>query len=107
MNRPSAERQVRQCEEIRAYDGTAERTGSVVDLRVTKSGQRTCTSITDLIRKYKLFGDGLFYLPTGMWPVEVVHLELDNLKWKGLQRVFEEDERNRRVFHDAADEERS
>jgi hypothetical protein len=34
------------CEEIHAFAGSAERTGTVVELRGLKTGQRTCTSLT-------------------------------------------------------------
>lgn len=56
------ERIARVCEEIHAFAGTAERTGTKVELRSIASGQRRCTSLRDLVRKYKLYGDGLFYL---------------------------------------------
>jgi hypothetical protein len=80
------DRIVRICEEVHAYDGSAERTGTLVELRSMKSGQRTCTSLTDLIRKYKLYGDGLFYLPIGHWPGGEVVIPLDNVKWIGITR---------------------
>jgi hypothetical protein len=62
------DRIARLCEEIHAFAGTAERTGVTIELRGLKTGQRTCTSLTDLVRKYKLYGDGIFYLPVGHWP---------------------------------------
>jgi hypothetical protein len=43
--------------------GSAERTGNVIQLRGIKARNRTCTCVTDLVRKYKLYGDGVFYLP--------------------------------------------
>ena len=59
------ERIARLCEEVQAFAGSAERTGVVMELRALKNGMRRCTSVTDLVRKYKLYGDGLFYLPVG------------------------------------------
>lgn len=87
----------RTCEEVHAFAGTAERTGVVVELRSIKTGQRTCTSLTDLIRKYKLYGDGLFYLPVGHWPDREKEIPLDNVKWLGVTRAIGvQKERNRR-----------
>lgn len=87
------ERINRICEEVHAFDGYAERTGNVLEMRGLKSGKRRCTSITDLIRKYKLYGDGLFYLPAGHWPEGEARIALDNVKWIGVTRAFEERER--------------
>jgi hypothetical protein len=81
------DRIARMCEEIHAYAGSAERTGTVIELRGLKTGQRTCTSLTDLIRKYKLYGDGIFYLPVGLWPKDEKEIPLDNVKWMGVTRA--------------------
>ena len=83
------ERIVRLCEEVHAFAGSAERTGVVLELRAIKAGKRSCTSLTDLVRKYKLYGDGLFYLPVGNWPADAVTIALDNVKWVGITRAFE------------------
>lgn len=83
------DRIARTCEEIHAFDRTAERTGVVLELRSIKTGQRTCTSLRDLVRKYKLYGDGLFYLPVGHWPREQNSITLDNVKWIGITRAFD------------------
>jgi len=82
------ERIARLCEEVRAYAGSAERTGLVIELRALKVGKRRCTSIRDLVRKYKLYGDGLFYLPVGHWPSRETAIELDNVKWIGITEAF-------------------
>lgn len=82
------ERIERICEEVHAYAGTAERTGVTIELRGLKAHGRTCTSLTDLVRKYKLYGDGLFYIPVGHWPAEQPQVELDNVKWMGVTRAF-------------------
>ena len=75
------------CEEIHAFAGTAERTGVTVELRSLASGQRRCTSLRDLVRKYKLYGDGLFYLPAGHWPRGETRIPLDNVKWIGMTKA--------------------
>jgi hypothetical protein len=81
------DRIARMCEEIHAYAGSAERTGAKIELRGLKTGQRTCTSLTDLVRKYKLYGDGVFYLPVGLWPKGQTAITLDNVKWMGVTRA--------------------
>ena len=81
------ERIARICDEVHAFAGTAERTGATIELRGVRTGQRTCTSVTDLIRKYKLYGDGLFYLPLGHWPSGETSIALDNVKWIGITRA--------------------
>jgi hypothetical protein len=82
------DRIARLCEEVRAFGGTAERTGVTLELRGLKAHKRTCTSLTDLVRKYKLYGDGLFYLPAGQWPEGEAQVSLDNVKWMGAARAF-------------------
>jgi hypothetical protein len=90
------DRIARLCEEVHAFSGTAERTGAVVELRGLKAHNRTCTSLTDLVRKYKLYGDGLFYLPAGLWPVGQREITLDNVKWMGVAKAFNVRQRMRR-----------
>ena len=76
------------CEEIRVFEGTAERTGETLELRGLKSHKNGCTSMRDLVRKYKILGDGHFYLPLGNWPRGQPTVSLDNVKWIGLDRAF-------------------
>ena len=55
-------------DEIRIYEGEAERTGNTVSrdsLRHTKS---VCRSMTELARKVRRNGDGVFYLVSKAWP---------------------------------------
>lgn len=85
------DRIVHLCEEIHAFAGSAERTGTTIELRGVRTGQRTCTSLTDLVRKYKLYGDGLFYLPVGHWPKGETTIPLDNVKWIGIARAVDEE----------------
>lgn len=58
----------RECEEIHAFGRVAERTGVRIELRSLRAGQRTCTSMVNLVRKYKIHGEGYFYLPVGRRP---------------------------------------
>lgn len=76
------------CEEIRVYEGTAERTGERLELRGLKAHKNGCTSMRDLVRKYKLLGDGHFYLRAGNWPDGQPSVSLDNVKWVGLDKAF-------------------
>ena len=77
------------CEEIRVYEGMAERTGEQLELRGLKAHTNGCTSMRDLVRKYRIFGDGHFYLPRGNWPAGERTVSLDNVKWIGLDRTFQ------------------
>ncbi|HKR66498.1 MAG TPA: hypothetical protein VJZ00_22415 [Thermoanaerobaculia bacterium] len=82
------ERIRRQCDEVHAYDRVAERTGVVVEIQSLKSHMRACTSLRDLVRKYKLYGDGIFYIPVGHWPEDRRQVVLDNVKWLGMDQSF-------------------
>jgi hypothetical protein len=82
------ERIRRQCEEVHAYGGVAERTGVLVELKGLKARPNACSSMVDLVRKYKLFGDGLFYIPVGLWPAGETSVVLDNIKWMGVEKAF-------------------
>ena len=82
------EKIARLCEEIHAFAGTAERTGVKLELRSIAAGQRRCRSLRDLVRKYKLYGDGLFYLPVGHWPRREKQISLDNVKWMGVTNAL-------------------
>jgi len=42
----------------------------------------------DLVLKFKLYGDGLFYIPVGLWPRGETKVTLDNLKWIGLEKAY-------------------
>ncbi|HEX9460208.1 MAG TPA: hypothetical protein VGA84_13735 [Thermoanaerobaculia bacterium] len=77
------------CEEIRVYEGIAERTGELLELSGLKAHTNGCTSMRDLVRKYRIFGDGHFYIPRGNWPSGERTVSLDNVKWIGLDRTFQ------------------
>jgi hypothetical protein len=84
-----ADRMKQLCEEIRVFEGMAERTGEMLELRGLKAHMNGCTSMRDLVRKYRIFGDGHFYLPLGNWPTGKLSVSLDNVKWIGLDRTFQ------------------
>jgi hypothetical protein len=77
------ERVHHQCAEIHVYAGDAERTGVLIELQGLKAHRRACSSIRDLIRKYKLLGDGIFYLPVDQWPADASTITL-SAKWMGI-----------------------
>ena len=77
---------VRECEEIRVFEGVAERTGKSATFRSAKN-YPACTSFRDLVRKYNLHGDGLFYL-AGPWPSAERLIVLDNVKWRGAEAAM-------------------
>ena len=81
------ERMKRECEEIHVFGGTAERTGVRVELQGLKARPNACRSMRDLVRKYKLLGDGHFYLPVGLWPQEEESVTLGE-KWLGMEKTF-------------------
>jgi hypothetical protein len=55
-------------EEVRVYDGFAERTGAQFDKKAVRRSDGFCGSMTQFLRKARAAGDGTFYLPLGMWP---------------------------------------
>jgi len=63
-------------EEIRVYEGIAERTGVRFDRSDVRRSEGYCESLTALIRKARAAGDGTFYLPIDQWPAETERLEL-------------------------------
>ena len=63
-------------EEIRVYAGVAERTGVLFDRNDVRRSGGCCGSVTDLIRKARAAGDGVFYLPLNIWPADKERVEL-------------------------------
>lgn len=57
-----------QFDEIRVYEGVAERTGNVVNRDTVRGSKAVCRSMTELTRRARRMGDGYFYLPVLMWP---------------------------------------
>ncbi len=69
-----------QFDEIRVYEGIAERTGKTVDRAAIRTSPATCRTLAELSRSIRRLGDGLFYLPVSMWPPDVTQLSLAH-KW--------------------------
>jgi hypothetical protein len=71
-------RSKQQFDEIRVFEGVAERTGTVVDRQTIRGSGAVCGSVRELARKFRSAGDGTFYLPVLAWPEGVTRLELSS-----------------------------
>jgi hypothetical protein len=69
-------RRNQQFDEIRVYEGIAERTGTIVDRKTVRGSAAVCRSLSELTRLVRRLGDGIFYLPVSMWPEGVTQLPL-------------------------------
>ena len=63
-------------DEIRVYDGFAERTGAQFDKNDVRRSDGFCRSMTQFLHKARAAGDGTFYLPCGMWPADTERVAL-------------------------------
>lgn len=63
-------------DEIRVYEGIAERTGVRFERNEVRRSGGYCASLSELIRKARAFGDGTFYLPLNRWPPETDRVEI-------------------------------
>lgn len=69
-----------QFEEVRVYEGVAERTGNTVDRDTVRGSKAVCQSISELTRKVRREGDGVFYLSAKAWPEDTEKIVL-TAKW--------------------------
>lgn len=63
-------------DEIRVYEGVAERTGMQVERSAVRRSPGCCRSLTELIKKARGAGDGYFYLPLNLWPPDKERLAI-------------------------------
>jgi hypothetical protein len=63
-------------DEIRVYEGVAERTGNTVDRTSIRGRQGVCRSLTELTQKSRRLGDGYYYLAAAVWPPEETQIVL-------------------------------
>jgi len=63
-------------DEIRVFEGVAERTGTTVNRQTIRGREAVCRTVRDLARKSRRLGDGYFYLPVMEWPEGVTRVEL-------------------------------
>ena len=66
----------RSFDEIRVYDGIAERTGTRLDRNGIRGRRSICRSITDLAAKVRRLGDGYYYLASAAWPADAATVNL-------------------------------
>lgn len=67
-------------DEIRVFDGIAERTGVHVDRDSVRHNSGVCRSMSEMIRKARASGEGCFYLPANLWPADTEKIEI-NRRW--------------------------
>jgi hypothetical protein len=63
-------------DEIKVFEGVAERTGVTVDRSTARGSKVVCRSLTELSRKVRSQGDGHYYLASSAWPENVTRLVL-------------------------------
>jgi len=63
-------------DEIRVYEGVAERTGNCAERSSVRGRQGICRSMTELLSKARRLGDGYYYLAVTVWPAELNQIEL-------------------------------
>ncbi len=73
-------------DEIRVYAGVAERTGVHFERNAVRHSGGCCGSLTELIRKVRVSGDGTFYLPLNVWPADTERVELQK-RWVVLSSL--------------------
>jgi len=54
----------------------AERTGVRFDRKDVRRSAGYCASMTELMRKARAQGEGIFYLPLDLWPADTERLDL-------------------------------
>ena len=58
----------RSFDEIQVFEGIAERIATGVEWSAVRRSRNRCRSFQELIRKARVSGDGIFYLPLNVWP---------------------------------------
>ncbi len=70
-------------DEIRVYEGIAERTGNTFDRETVRGSKAVCHTVGELSRKVRREGDGTFYLDADAWPENESRVVLTD-KWKTM-----------------------
>ena len=83
-------------EEVRIYGAEAELTGNVVPLRGFKGRPNLARSLTDLARRHRRLGDGIFYLVDGSWPAGKTSLDLSQPYFESMTAAVEQTRLERR-----------
>lgn len=80
------------CEEIQVFDGLAERTGNTAPLRGFRGRANLASSLSDLARRYRAHGDGIYYLVEGAWPADRESVNLKQPNWVSMTHTVEASE---------------
>ena len=70
-------------DEIRVFEGIAERTGTRFDRAGVRGRRSICRSLSDLGAKVRRLGDGYYYLASAAWPADAVTVDLTRA-WEPL-----------------------
>ena len=62
--------------EVRVYEGVAERTGAQFARSEVRRSRACCKSLSELARKARASGDGDFFLPLDLWPPNTERVDL-------------------------------
>lgn len=87
---------MKEYDEVHVFDGISERTGTIVEVPGSSRHLRACSSLTDLIRKYHLYGDGHYYLRPKQWPGEETSIDLRRPYWPSMEEAVEKTRELRR-----------
>lgn len=63
-------------DEVKVFDGIAERTGKRVDRNAVRGSNAVCRSVSELSRKFRNQGDGYFYVIANAWPENTTRVDL-------------------------------
>ena len=85
-----------QCDEITIFDSVAERTGNTSPMRGFRGRPNLARSMTDLARRHRTLGDGIFYLAEGQWPTGANALDLKQPIWDSMTHAVEITQARRR-----------
>jgi hypothetical protein len=73
-------------DEIRVYAGVAERTGAHFERDTVRRSATFCRSLSELMRKVRASGDGVFYLPVKIWPADAERVDVTK-RWLVLSSL--------------------
>lgn len=74
----------RSYEEIRIFEGIAERTGNFVERAAARGHATLCSSMNQLGAVSRRLGDGLYYLAPSAWPDDDTETVDLNRSWTTL-----------------------
>lgn len=77
------------CDEIMIFDSVAEPTGNTSPVRGFRGRPNLARSMTDLARRHRALGDGIFYLAEGHWPAGKKALDLKQPLWDSMTQAVE------------------